>query len=498
VPPSLDDGIKSQKQRCFRNEKKWFKAVRPILLLALTLVPLIILITQVSRCHVDVPFWDQWNFVPLLGKSYEGGISFADLWAPHNEHRLFFPRLIMLGLAHLSGYNISYELIFSILLAVGIFIFVFFRTKKTFSLLGSPGFPWITTVLSLLVFSLHQGENWVWGWQIQIFLNVLAVVLGLVVLASPELRWGNFAVGVACGIVATFSYANGLAYWPLAFLALLLVPSASRRRKLTALAIWLGLTVLVFISYFYRFAAASPSGKPLFYFAIHPLEYIHYILGYLGAPIITYPGYAFFMGILCLILFGSTVWFFSRKGREAIVAALPFLLLGLYSLACAVLTGIGRVGFGLAQATSYRYVTFSNLIWFSNFIFLALEFKETWLDWKSPIRLRLKIVTLVVILLSLIFLIGRTSYRVGHRVLESYHYRLVPARSELLTGRDDDLLHRLYIDADYVRQGIKILKKHRLSVFRQASSSGSRPRLSSDLSGINNVDQGEQDQRGED
>jgi hypothetical protein len=498
VPPSLDHNINAQKQRCSRDEKKWGKAVRAIFLFALTMVPLVILIAQLSRCHVDVPFWDQWNFVPLLGKSFEEGISFADLWAPHNEHRLFFPRLIMLGLAHLSRYNIAYELSFSIALALGIFILVFWRARKIFSLVGYPGFPWIAAVLSLLAFSLHQGENWVWGWQIQVFLNVLAVVLGLIVLASPELRWRHFVGGAACGVVATFSYANGLAYWPIAFLALLLAPSASRRRKRTALTIWLGLTALVFISYFYRFEPASPSEKPLFYFAAHPLEYSHYILSYLGSPIITYPGYAFFLGILCLILFGSTAWFFLRKYRQAVVAALPFFLLGLYSLSCAALTGIGRVGFGMAQATSYRYVTFSNLIWFGNFIFLALQFREIRLKSKSLIRNRVKIVALAVVFLSLIFLVGRTSYRVGHRVLKSYHHRLAPARSGLLRGGNDDLLHRLYIDADYVRQGIKILKKHRLSVFRQTSSSGSQSRLSSNLSGINGVDQDEQDQRRED
>jgi len=191
---------------------------------------------------------------------------------------------------------------------------------------------------------------------------------------------------------------------------------------------------------------------------------------YLGAPIITYPEYAFFLGILCLILFGSTAWFFLRKHRRAIAAALPFLLLGLYSIACAALTGTGRVGFGMAQATSYRYVSFSNLIWFSNFIFLALQFKETRLDSKSPIRDRIKIMILAVVVSSLVFLVGRTSYRVGHRVLESYHHHLTPARSELLRGSDDALLHRLYIDADYVRQGIKVLRKHRLSVFRETRS----------------------------
>ncbi len=452
-------------------EKKWSEDARAALLVALTLVPLVILISQVSRCHVDVPFWDQWNFVLLLGKSYEGRVSFADLWMPHNEHRLFFPRLVMLGLAHISGYNICYELSFSLLLAAGIFSLILFRVKKISWLLDSPGFLWIAPILSLLAFSLHQGENWVWGWQVQIFLNVLAVVSGFMILAGRELRWGRLGGAAACGVVATFSYANGLAYWPLAFLALWLAPSPSLRRKRASLAIWSALSALVYVSYFYRFAPASPSGKPAFYFAMHPLEYVRYILSYLGSPVITYPGYAFFLGLLCLILFGSAGWLFLKNDREANGAARPLVLLGLYSIACGALTGIGRVGFGMAQATSYRYVTFSNLIWFSNFIFLAFQLKKIWVASKSRIGGRIKIATLAIILSSLVFLVGRTSYRVGHRVLESYHHRLMPARSELLKGTDDELLHRLYIDADYVRQGIKILRQHRLSVFREGRSS---------------------------
>lgn len=450
-------------------EKKWFNSPARILLLALTLVPLIVLIVAVIRYKVDVPFWDQWNFVPLLGKSFEGGISFEDLWAPHNEHRLFFPRLIMLGLAHLSRYNISCELALNILLAAGMFILVLGRAKKVFSLLSSPGFPWVAPILSLVAFSLHQGENWVWGWQVQIFLNVLAVVAGFMILASPEFKWRNFFGGAVCGLVAAYSYANGLAYWLLGALCLLLVSYSSPRIKLKALTAWLALTAAVFISYFYRFHPASPSGEPLSYFATHPWEYIKYILKYLGATIITYQAYALFFGVLCLSLFGWTAWALAQKYRNTFAARLPFLLMGLYSVACAVLTGIGRVGFGTAQATSYRYVTFANLIWFSNFVFLSIQLREIRAGSKSRIGARMKTTVFWTALFIFIFLVGRTSYRVGSRVLRSYHDRLLPARSELLRGGNDELLGRLYINPDYVREGTKILKKHKLSVFRKAT-----------------------------
>ncbi len=43
----------------------------------------------------------------------------------------------------------------------------------------------------------------------------------------------------------------------------------------------------------------------------------------------------------------------------------------------------------------------------------------------------------------ILILVGRTSNRVGHRVFKSYHGRLLPARSELLRGENDELLSRL-------------------------------------------------------
>ncbi len=212
-------------------KKKEFGPTSRRLFLALALLPLILLIVDGIRFSVDVPFWDQWNFVPVLGKSFEAGISFPDLWALHNEHRLFFPRLVMLGFAHLSGCDISWELALDILLAAATLILVLSRAKKVFSLLGLRGLFWIAPAISLLAFSLHQGENWVWGWQIQVFLNALAVVAGFLFLTSPEFNWGNFLGGAVCGVVATYSYANGLTFWPLGFLSLAAVSYSGPRKK---------------------------------------------------------------------------------------------------------------------------------------------------------------------------------------------------------------------------------------------------------------------------
>ena len=68
----------------------------------LTLLPPSYLLYLIARWGVDLPFWDQWEFVPLLEKMAGADLQLQDLTARHNEHRIFFPRLVMLALAWLS------------------------------------------------------------------------------------------------------------------------------------------------------------------------------------------------------------------------------------------------------------------------------------------------------------------------------------------------------------------------------------------------------------
>jgi hypothetical protein len=442
-----------------------------LLLLALALIPFLILAADVVRYHVDVPFWDQWNFVPLLGKSYEEGVTFKDLWGQHNEHRLLFPRLIMLGLAHASRYNIAWELAVILLMAAASLALVWRQLVKTAGASGYSGLPWAVPAASLLIFTLGQAENWLWGWQIQIFLNVLAVIAGLCLLGGPSFQWRKFWCAVGLGILATYSFANGLIFWPLGFIALLLSPPREKRSSVLALAAWAASSAFIILSYFYRFRYDSPSGTPLTHFLARPGEYILYLLKYLGRPVINSEGYALAVGFIGLVLFGAFSFLVlrdrSRKGR----AFLPFILFGLYSIGCGLLTGVGRVGFGSAQAMSGRYVPFSALIWVSDFAFLCVLSREVRVRARSRPAKVIGLAGIGVLSFVLVFGIARTSYRVGHRVFKSYHSRMSEARAELLQGEDEKRLLNLYIDADYVRRGTDVLRKHRLSVFREKTES---------------------------
>ncbi len=389
--------------------------------IVLSILPLVFLTLIVFHFSTDLPYWDQWEFVPLLEKSYQGTLSFNDFWVPHNEHRPVFPRLIMLGLARLTNWNIRYELAVNILLAIGIYTVI----MKSIILLAGDAtsrrssrgeamlfehahglesrfdrdefgkcrkIVWPTLASAavytsaLIIFSLTQWENWVWGWQIQVFLNVFAVCLGFYFLirsthsthsvnsvqASSGQSKINFIASIICGIVATFSFANGLLFWPIGFF-ILINPSSLARSHLARL-IWLMVSIVIYAIYL----PGIPTQFDFFSITNNILLYLSYVTAYLGAPVFgLQPLVASLFGILGLLIFiyGFISSFRSRFNRERNLAKRSFNLkffhsLGLYAILSAFFTGMGRYNLGGLQAISSRYITFGNLLWLSNIVFL--------------------------------------------------------------------------------------------------------------------------------
>ena len=46
---------------------------------------------------------DDWQFVPFLEKAKNGTLTFQELWAPHDEHRLLVPRIIIIASMFATG-----------------------------------------------------------------------------------------------------------------------------------------------------------------------------------------------------------------------------------------------------------------------------------------------------------------------------------------------------------------------------------------------------------
>ena len=78
-------------------------SVGKALLIFLGVLPGIVLLAYIQAFAVNVPFMDDWQFVPLLEKAKNGALTFPDLFAPHDEHRLLVPRIIIIASMFATG-----------------------------------------------------------------------------------------------------------------------------------------------------------------------------------------------------------------------------------------------------------------------------------------------------------------------------------------------------------------------------------------------------------
>jgi hypothetical protein len=344
----------------------------------LALAPLGVLIWVVSRYSVDVPFYDQWDFVPLLDKMYQGRLTFGDLWAQFNEHRIFFPKLLMLGLARLTHWNIRCENAASVALAIGIFLLLLTQIRATARALGAHQLRWGIPACALVVFSISQYENWMWGWQVGLLLGLLAALGGILLLANQPFRWGRFAGSVLLAFVATFSFANGVLVWPIGLAVVWFGHRGLPKRK-AALVIWSAAAMVSFWLYV-RDYHAPPEHPALTVLFLRPLAYITYLLRFIGGTCAQYGNggilpdktYATAFGVSALVILGWAGWKVRRFTGERRVALLPYFALAAYSLGSALMITTGRAGIGTAQAMASRYCSLTGPLWFAIIILLMV------------------------------------------------------------------------------------------------------------------------------
>jgi tetratricopeptide (TPR) repeat protein len=456
--------------------------------LALSLLPPVALALLVRAHWVDVPYWDQWQLVPLLDAWYRGELSPGDLFAQHNEHRNPIARVLLLALALWSDWNVGWELATSFVLALGTFAALLAILRQTRRVPSSGPLVWAAPLSSLLLFSFAQWENWLWGWQLTLVLNLCAAVVGIALLGGRPLGRWRLTAALLCGLVATYSFGNGFLWWLAALVPLLASSGPATGARLRAAALWLAVaatSVLVYAIDFRR-----PLHHPSWASAWEdPLAYARYVLAFLGNPVhhdhaIACGG----LGLLLLLTAGvALAW---RPYRRSSRELAPYLALACYALLSALLIGVGRSGFGPEQARSSRYVSFGNLLWIADLALLLLLVGASGAAWRRSRRAGHALVRALagVALVAVSASAAHTSLA-DRAVFAAWRERLGPARVALAhvaeapagwpilrverQGRPaftslDRMLARLLPDPEDLRIRARVLRRHRLSVFRAA------------------------------
>ncbi len=357
-----------------------------ILSLVLAAVPLGVLLYKLPQYGLNFPYWDEMLLAPLIDHAKTGQLRFIELWAQHNEHRPLFPRLIMLALALPSNWNVNYVLAANVLCGIGSFLCMAW-TALSISANGQRPW-WVVPVLAFFVFSWAQMENWAWGLELTVLLCTFAVTSGIVLLSHPALGWSGFTLAVFMGIVASYSFANGILYWVAALPALLVMPKLPREQKILRVVLWAMAAFLVIESYFVAYH--KPGVSPPLTALLHaPMAYIGYVVLYFGSPVVAifstppwhggpphpYGPLHFIPGIVGMVVFLALLAHAWKRKTMPFTEAAPWLGIAAFAVGSALVTGIGRSGFGPQEGLNSRYMTTNALFWCALFGVLALDLR---------------------------------------------------------------------------------------------------------------------------
>lgn len=157
-----------------------------------------------------VPFWDEWDSqaLGLIRPWLDGTLHWADLFKPHNEHRIVLTRLADLFLFIISGrWNLWWQLLLNATLhatTAATLIYYFWPASKghglSLSLLG----------LALLFAAPSGWQNALWGFQSQVYFCSLFSLLalgGLLLWAPLQRGWW---LGWFSALLALFTVGSGV------------------------------------------------------------------------------------------------------------------------------------------------------------------------------------------------------------------------------------------------------------------------------------------------
>jgi hypothetical protein len=422
-----------------------------------TLIPLLYLVLFMIFTSVDTPYEDQWDIVPIIEKSINGNLTFNDLFSQHNEHRIFFPKLVMIQLAKLTSWQIGYELILNVILGIGICIILLYQIHKTsyFSKYGSINI--LLPLAALFTLSVNQWENWLWGFQMQIFMAVLLVILGIILITQSGLSGRRIVLAFFLGIIALYSFSNAIIFLILCPFVIIVHPDLKgmTRKKIIYIGLWIAASIILLASYLYGYHTPASHGS-LLDFLMKPLEFICFILKYIGASLSGLNRNALVLGAFGIVVLFITI-FRLIKYKIRLKIVLPYLAMISYSLLSAVLTGIGRINGGSPMSSRYR--TISNIFWIGLIVLIFIVWKKS-----SGQKITIVFFSTVLIIIGIHFLnISVTSFTKSIKRKN----RLMMARQALIKGEENSFMRGLYTpDPNRVVQRYKILKKHNLSIFK--------------------------------
>lgn len=334
-----------------------------VILWLLYLIPILGVTGFIICFGVNVPFYDQWVLPALFEKTTIGTLQFQDLFELHNNHRILFPRLIFIVLGFISSWNIKLELFFSLGLAILTFILLY-KLSVNSSTNQNYFFHFTNLLTALIFFSLAQSENWLWGFQIAIFLINFCVILSCFIFKNNKIKPKKKLLFAAIlSLIASFSSAQGLMSW-LALIPGVIVISESGNQRKKYLIFWM--TLFVISSFIYSIGYTQEPKTINLSLLEKLLAFIQFFFNVIAAPLTNSQNFSIGIGMIILsnFVFIGGYCLINRKNKKYLIKLCsPWFSIGIFSILCSIVITLGRYNYGANYAIyTSRYTTHSLLL----------------------------------------------------------------------------------------------------------------------------------------
>lgn len=328
--------------------------------LAAALLPPAAITLLVAAYAVNVPYWDTWTWLERHYGSEDStpAALLARYWPLHNEHRILVPLLLDRAVLWAWSIDMLPRIFLKLPFSLGSLALVLHLARR--SVPDAPRAV-LAGVLAMLSFPLTYWPMWMDPRQFSIHIVVFCM-LAAIVLATGD-RGARFRV-VACValcVVASLSYAPGLLAWPV--LGWLLWQRGPLRSP-GALASWCLVTLAVAIPHVRDLAAGTAAAAGL----RDGLRTVLAACAVAGMPVAPARGpvgavpavVTGALGIAALVVLTAVA---SRRAQEVRDRALPWVALGGWAAAYAVLAGWARGTQSLDALLDPRFAYLAAQLW---------------------------------------------------------------------------------------------------------------------------------------
>ena len=167
-------------------------------------------LTLLRHYPMPVPFWDQWDgeasslYLPFAN----GGLTWRQMFTLHNEHRIFFTRVLAMTLLMVNGQwdpqlqivvNIALHALTAVVLGAVLWLAA-----------GRCWLGWIAITIALAIAPPFALENTLAGFQSQFYFLVLFSILAIWLMGTRPAGSAAWFVGWLCAFATIFTVAGGI------------------------------------------------------------------------------------------------------------------------------------------------------------------------------------------------------------------------------------------------------------------------------------------------